>query len=89
MRLASPVGIPNSRCRIDINEAAPLSSNRFFGEPGFIQTTKIVSSNFKRRFFRRIERWLVGAVMAAIAYLLEKAVTRSASRGGAEPKPRE
>jgi hypothetical protein len=35
--------------------------------------------------FRRIERWLVGLGMAAMAWLLEKAVLRSIRRGGTKP----
>jgi len=46
-----------------------------------------VSNIPKRRFFRRMERWLVGLVMAAVAYMLEKAVLRSIRRG--TPKPPE
>ncbi|MGR9107499.1 MAG: hypothetical protein ACU843_11275 [Gammaproteobacteria bacterium] len=42
----------------------------------------------KPRFNRRFERWLVGAVMAAIAYLLEKVVIRSIQDGRAEPESR-
>ena len=34
-----------------------------------------------------MERWLVGLVMAAMAYMLEKAVLRSIRR--VKPKPRE
>ncbi|HUL13744.1 MAG TPA: hypothetical protein VLU73_16460 [Methylococcaceae bacterium] len=35
--------------------------------------------------FRRIERWLVGLAMAAMAWLLEKALLRSIKRGGTKP----
>ncbi len=35
--------------------------------------------------FRRLERWLVGLTMAALAWLLEKALLRSIRRGGAKP----
>ena len=35
--------------------------------------------------FRRIERWLVGLAMAAMAWLLEKAVLRSIRRSGTKP----
>ncbi len=34
---------------------------------------------FNGPFLRRVERWLVGLVMMAIAYALEKAVLRSIS----------
>ncbi|MGH8477833.1 MAG: hypothetical protein ACRER2_19060 [Methylococcales bacterium] len=34
--------------------------------------------------YRRIERWLVGWVMAAMAYMIEKAVLRSIKRGEAK-----
>jgi hypothetical protein len=34
--------------------------------------------------FRRIERWLVGLAMVAMAYLLEKALLRSIRRGRAK-----
>ena len=38
--------------------------------------------------FRRIERWLVGLVMAVIAFVLEKAVLRSIRKqGGAAAQP--
>jgi hypothetical protein len=36
-----------------------------------------------------MERWLVGLVMAATAYMLEKAVLRSIRRGRGKPKPPE
>jgi hypothetical protein len=36
-----------------------------------------------------MERWLVGLVMAAMAYMLEKAVLRSIRRGQRKPKPPE
>jgi hypothetical protein len=39
--------------------------------------------------FRRIERWLVGAVMGILAFVIEKAVLRSIKKGGAAPKPAE
>lgn len=41
--------------------------------------------------FRRVERWLVGLVMAVIAWVLEKLVLRSIRRGGApvaQPDPK-
>lgn len=34
-----------------------------------------------------MERWLVGLVMAAVAYMLEKAVLRSLRRGRVKPEP--
>ncbi|MGC2221644.1 MAG: hypothetical protein WA624_04375 [Methylocella sp.] len=40
-----------------------------------------MSNGSKRPFFRRMERWLVGSVMAVMAYMLEKAVLRSIRRG--------
>ena len=44
-------------------------------------------SNVSRRpFLRRVERWLVGFVMAAVAYLIEKAVLHSIRRGQVKPK---
>jgi hypothetical protein len=36
---------------------------------------------------RRIERWLVGLVMAILAFVIEKAVLRSIRRGDAKPRP--
>jgi len=41
----------------------------------------------KRPFFRRIERWMVGLVMAAMAFMIEKAALRSVRRGQGKPKP--
>ncbi len=38
-----------------------------------------------RPFLRRAERWLVGLAMAAMAWLLEKAMLRSIKRDGAKP----
>ena len=35
---------------------------------------------------RRVERWLVGVVMAVLAFAIEKAVLRSIKRGGGAPK---
>ena len=49
----------------------------------------IVSNVSKRPFFRRTERWLVGLVMAAMAYMLEKAVLSSIRRGRGKPEPPE
>jgi hypothetical protein len=43
----------------------------------------------KRSWFRRLERWLVGLVLAIVAYLLERAVVRSIRRGGSKPPPAE
>jgi hypothetical protein len=34
---------------------------------------------------RRLERWLVGLVMAVLAYVLEKAVIRSIRKGRTSP----
>ena len=48
-----------------------------------------VSNISRRPLFRRTERWLVGLVMAVMAYLLEKAVLRSIRRGRGKPKPPE
>jgi hypothetical protein len=39
--------------------------------------------------FRRVERWLVGIVMAALAYALEKAVLRSIHKGTTTPMTQE
>jgi hypothetical protein len=36
--------------------------------------------------FRRVERWLVGLAMGAIAFVLEKAVTRSLRKQGEPTK---
>jgi hypothetical protein len=36
---------------------------------------------------RRVERWLVGLVMAVLAYAVEKAVLRSVRKGETTPKP--
>lgn len=38
---------------------------------------------------RRVERWVVGLVMAVIALVLERAVLRSIRRGSIAPKPEE
>jgi len=35
---------------------------------------------------RRVERWIVGVVMAVIAFAIEKVVLRSIKRGGGAPK---
>ena len=35
----------------------------------------------KRSVWRRFERWIVGVVMAVIAFVLEKAVLRSVRKG--------
>ncbi len=40
-----------------------------------------------RPFFRRFERWLVGLVMTAMAYMIEAALLRSIRRGQKGPKP--
>jgi hypothetical protein len=38
---------------------------------------------------RRVERWLVGLVMAAFAFVVEKAVLRSIKKGDTRPRPAE
>jgi hypothetical protein len=35
----------------------------------------------RRSVWRRLERWIVGVVMAVIAFVLEKAVLRSVRKG--------
>jgi hypothetical protein len=40
-----------------------------------------------RPFFRRFERWLVGLVMAAMAYMIEVTLLRSIRRGQKGSKP--
>ena len=35
---------------------------------------------------RRMERWVVGLVMAAVAFMIEKAILRSIRRTPAKPK---
>ncbi len=39
------------------------------------------------RGLRRLERWLVGAVMTVFAYVIEKAVLRSIKKGDTKPRP--
>jgi hypothetical protein len=39
--------------------------------------------------FRRIERWIVGVVMAILAFVIEKAVLRSIKKDGGAPQPPE
>jgi hypothetical protein len=41
----------------------------------------------KRSFWRRIERWMVGIVMAMIAIVLERMVLRSIKKKGEPTKP--
>jgi hypothetical protein len=41
----------------------------------------------KRPFFRQVERWLVSLVMAAMAFVIEKALLRAIRRGEAKPLP--
>ncbi len=36
---------------------------------------------------RRVERWLVGIVMAMFAYAIERVVLRSIKKGNTTPKP--
>lgn len=40
----------------------------------------------KRSVWRRFERWLVGVVMAVMAFVLERAVLRSVRKGGTTPR---
>jgi uncharacterized membrane protein (UPF0182 family) len=42
---------------------------------------------FEMPFFRQVERWLVSLMMAAMAYVIEKALLRSIRRGEAKPRP--
>jgi hypothetical protein len=46
-----------------------------------------MNNALKRPFFRQIERWLVSLVMAAMAYVIEKALLGSIRRGEAKPRP--
>jgi len=46
-----------------------------------------MNNALKRPFFRQVERWLVSLVMAAMAYVLEKALLRLIRRGEAKPLP--
>jgi hypothetical protein len=39
-----------------------------------------------KNVFRRVERWVVGIVMAVIALVLERVVLRSIKRSGKGPK---
>jgi len=39
----------------------------------------------KRSFWRRVERWMVGVVMAMIAIVLERVVLRSIKKKGEAP----
>jgi hypothetical protein len=41
----------------------------------------------ERSVWRRVERWLVGIVMAVIAIVLERAVLRSIKKKGERPEP--
>ena len=45
-----------------------------------------MSNVSKRPLLRRVERWLVGFVMAAMAYMIEKVVLQSIRRGQVKPK---
>ena len=42
-----------------------------------------------KSIWRRIERWMVGLVMAVIAFVLEKMVLRSIRKGGTSEGSRE
>jgi hypothetical protein len=44
-----------------------------------------MSDRPKASLFRRFERWVVGLAMAAIAFVLERAVLRSIKKGTAVP----
>jgi hypothetical protein len=46
-----------------------------------------MSKVLKRPFFRQVERWLVSLMMAAMAYVIEKALLRSIRRGEAKARP--
>jgi hypothetical protein len=46
-----------------------------------------LSSAPPKSVFRRIERWIVGAVMGILAFVIEKAVLRSIKKQGGAPKP--
>jgi hypothetical protein len=46
-----------------------------------------MNTALQRPFFRQIERWLVSLVMAAMAYVIEKALLGSIRRGEAKPRP--
>jgi len=43
----------------------------------------------ERSAWRRVERWMVGLVMAVAAFVLEKAVMRSVRKGEASAPPPE
>ena len=46
-----------------------------------------MSARSTPRGVRKVERWLVGIVMAVFAFVLEKAVLRSIRRGDTTPRP--
>jgi hypothetical protein len=48
-----------------------------------------VTNVSKQTFVGRVERWLVGCVMAAMAYMIEMAVLRSMRRRPEKLKPSE
>lgn len=43
----------------------------------------------KPKGVRRVERWVVGVIMAVVAFVLEKAVMRSVKREGGSTEPLE
>jgi len=49
----------------------------------------MTSGRRKPKGIRRVERWLVGLIMAVVAFVLEKAVMRSVKRGGGSTEPAE
>jgi hypothetical protein len=49
----------------------------------------VTSSGRKPKGVRRVERWLVGVVMAVAALILEKVVMRSVRREGGSTQPPE
>ena len=49
----------------------------------------VVTNVSKRTFVGRVERWLMGCVMAAMAYMIEMAVLRSIRRRSGKMKPSE
>jgi hypothetical protein len=60
-----------------------LETTRYLSREG------VVNDVSNRPFFRRFERWLVGLVMAAMAYVIEMAVLRSIRRRPGKVKPSE
>ncbi|CUQ66187.1 hypothetical protein [Candidatus Nitrospira inopinata] len=81
---AQVFGLGSDRCVIGANDRLLAAGNGLVDNARMTDDTSAMKPA-PRSLMRRIEYRLIALVMAAIAFLLERAVLRSIERGEAEP----